>query len=85
MQKKVTEKTKELNDLNEKLEIILHSIGDALIVTDFQGKITLMNSVAEQLTEWKLEDAIGRDLKEVFNIVNGITLKPAKDPVKKGL
>ena len=50
--------------------MILKSIGDAVIATDARGLVTFMNSVAEALTGWKLRDVLGKDSKEVFNIIN---------------
>src|SRR5438552_4580099 len=47
----------------------LKSIGDAVIVTDSQGSVTFMNPVAETLTGWKQEEATGKSIKEIFNIV----------------
>lgn len=83
LQKKINKKTEELIELNQKFKTTLMSIGDALITTDDKGKITIMNPVAEQLTGWKKEEAIGRSLNEVFHIINGVTGEPAMDPVKK--
>ena len=51
------------------LEVILKSIGDAVIATDLQGNVTCMNSEAERLTGWTLEDAKGRALSEVYKVV----------------
>ena len=61
------------------IEAILRSIGDALIATDPQGKITLMNPVAEQLTGWRQEEALGKPIEEVFNIAREDTLEPITD------
>lgn len=61
----------------------LTSIGDAVIATDLDGLITLMNPVAEKLTEWKSEEAIGKPLTDVFQIVNQDTRKPVENPVEK--
>ena len=62
---------------SEKLEVrlatILKSIGDAVIATDLKGCITCMNPVAERMTGWKQEEALGRDLTEVFHVVDGFT------------
>jgi PAS domain S-box-containing protein len=65
------------------LRTTLDSIGDAVIATDPDGLITLMNPVAEKLTEWKSEEAIGKPLSEVFQIVNQETRKPVENPVEK--
>jgi PAS domain S-box-containing protein len=67
----------------EWLHTTLTSIGDAVIATDPDGLITLMNPVAEKLTEWQSEEAIGKPLAEVFRIVNQETRKPVENPVEK--
>ena len=63
----------------------LRSIGDAVIATDAQGRITFLNPVAEQLTQWNLDDATGRPLSEVFRIVNEHTRVEVESPVDKVL
>lgn len=65
------------------LSTTLNSIGDAVIATDNHGKITRMNPVAENLTEWKLTDAKGEKLTKVFNIVNSKTRAVVDNPVSK--
>ena len=69
----------------ELINVTLRSIGDGVICTDEKGNVTLMNRVAEELTGWKEEDAIGKPITEVFYIINEITRKRAEDPVKKVL
>jgi PAS domain S-box-containing protein len=66
---------------NQLLSAALRSIGDAVLATDTDGRITLMNPVAEALTGWDEKDAIGRSVADVFRIVNEKTGKPAVDPV----
>ncbi|HEX9012389.1 MAG TPA: PAS domain S-box protein, partial [Anaerolineaceae bacterium] len=63
----------------------LTSIGDAVITTDPQGRVTFMNPVAEQLTGWPFADALDRPLEEVFPIINERTLEPVENPVGKVL
>jgi PAS domain S-box-containing protein len=63
----------------------LRSIGDAVIVTDAEGRVTLMNAVAESVTGWKTDEAMGRPLPEVFNIVNEGTRAGVENPVTKVL
>ena len=63
------------------LSTVIHSVGDAVIATDNKSRITLMNPVAEQLTGCSAEESRGRDLEEVFVIVNEQTLHPIETPV----
>ena len=65
------------------LKATLYSIGDAVISTDAQGQILIMNPVAERLTGWKEEEARGKHIQEVFNIVNEFSREPAPNPVEK--
>ncbi|WJW76369.1 EAL domain-containing protein [Thiohalobacter sp. IOR34] len=67
------------------LRITLDSIGDAVIATDAEGRVTRMNPVAEQLTGWQEADARGRSLEEVFRIVNSETGAVVESPVSKVL
>jgi diguanylate cyclase (GGDEF)-like protein/PAS domain S-box-containing protein len=69
----------------EKLRITLHSIGDAVISTDIEGKIVRMNLVAEGLTGWDREDASGKPIQKVFNIINAKTRNKVENPVSKVL
>jgi PAS domain S-box-containing protein len=65
------------------LATTLSSIGDAVISTDRSGNVEYMNPIAESLTEWKLAEAKGKPLIEVFNIVNEASRKPVENPVLK--
>jgi PAS domain S-box-containing protein len=67
------------------LKAALLSIGDGVIVSDRDGRITLMNTVAEQLTGWTLQAAEGRFVREVFHIVSESTHEPVEDPVRQVL
>lgn len=64
----------------ERAEVTLASIGDAVITTDIDCNVDNLNLVAEQLTGWTLQDARGRPLDEVFNIVNEKTGEVADNP-----
>jgi PAS domain S-box-containing protein len=66
----------------EQLRTTLTSIGDAVIVTDSRGRVTLLNPVAENLTGWHADEAQGRALPEVFPIINELTHRPVEDPVR---
>jgi PAS domain S-box-containing protein len=63
----------------------LYSIGDAVITTDSRGIVRNMNSVAESLTGWLEKEASGKEIGEVFNIVNEFTLEKAENPVSRVL
>jgi PAS domain S-box-containing protein len=67
----------------ERLAVTLRSIGDAVITTDRDGRIVLMNPIAEDLTSWNETDAVGRPLMEVFKIVDERTREPCENPVDK--
>jgi PAS domain S-box-containing protein len=61
------------------------SIGDAVIATDSAGRVAFMNGVAEGLTGWRMPEAVGKRLEEVFVIVNGESKEPTLTPVNKVL
>jgi PAS domain S-box-containing protein len=61
----------------------LASVGDAVIATDMNGAVTFMNSVAQSLTGWSLEEARGKSMDLVFDIVSKETRRPVENPVKK--
>src|SRR5262245_8882465 len=67
------------------LRTTLRSIGDAVIATDRDGRITFLNPVAEQLTGWTEADASGRDANQVFHIVNEDTRKLTESPISRVL
>jgi PAS domain S-box-containing protein len=78
-------KSAELAEQREFFRIILASIGDAVITTDTESKITFLNPVAEAMTGWKLDEALGQTLETVFNIVDPETRRPAGNPVERVL
>ncbi len=65
----------------EHLAVTLRSIGDGVITTDIEGRVVLINSRAEELTGWTQEQAAGKKLRSVFNIINEKTREPCQDPV----
>lgn len=67
----------------ERLLVTLRSIGDGVVATDIEGKITLINKVTEELTGWTQWEAMGKPLPEVFHIVNEETLEKCENPVEK--
>ncbi|MFN7145359.1 MAG: ATP-binding protein, partial [Myxococcota bacterium] len=74
-----------LSEERERLHVTLSSIGDAVIATDRDGRVTMLNPVATALTGWAPEDAVGRPLAEVFPIFSEKTGLPVKNPVEKVL
>ncbi len=69
----------------EQLRVTLTSIGDAVMVTNSTGHVTMLNPVAERLTGWTGREAIGEPLERVFPIINEQTRQPAPNPVEKVL
>jgi len=70
-----------LRESEERLSTTLNSIGDAVLTTDTEGRVSRMNPVAQQLTGWPFAEAQGRSVGEVFRIVNEQTRAPAVVPV----
>ncbi|MCK5680087.1 response regulator, partial [bacterium] len=69
----------------EQLRVTLRSIGDAVITTDLDGKVVLMNRVAEQLTGWDQIGARGHKIAEIFEIFKGKTGEPARNPLDQAI
>ena len=67
------------------LRVTLSSIGDAVITTDVEGRVTFMNRVAESLTGWTQDEAMGRPLPDIFQILNEETRQPVKNPALRTL
>jgi diguanylate cyclase (GGDEF)-like protein/PAS domain S-box-containing protein len=72
----------ELHKEKERAHVTLGSIGDGVITTDTGGDIEYMNTVAEESTGWKLEDARGKPIMDVFNIVDEKTLESPHNPAE---
>ncbi|MDD1605782.1 MAG: PAS domain S-box protein, partial [Methylococcaceae bacterium] len=69
----------------ENLSVTLSSIGDAVIATDTEGRVTLMNPIAERLTGWTQADALGHPIETVFHIIHQATRQPVVIPVMDAL
>ena len=69
----------------ELLRVTLNSIGDAVITTDVEGRITYINAVAEALSGWSYADALTRPLASVFHIVDEQGREPAENPATRAL
>jgi PAS domain S-box-containing protein len=67
----------------ERLAVTLRSIGEGVITTDVEGRIVICNKVAEDLTGFRNEEAVGRLLPEIFNIVDERTKRLRANPVEE--
>ena len=65
----------------ESAQITLQSIGDGVITTDANSTIDYINPVAEELTGWRLEDAMGRPVEEIFRAFHEETCEPLENPL----
>lgn len=62
----------------------LDSIGDAIIATDPEGRVTFMNPIAEHLTGWKRAEATGQTIEVVFRLLDDKG-QPIEDPVRRAI
>ncbi len=69
----------------ERLLVTLRSIGDAVVTTDVEGRVTDLNPVAEDLTGWTQAEARGQPLDAVFRIVNEDTRRTVENPATRAL
>jgi len=65
----------------ESAQITLQSIGDGVATTDAEGRVEYLNPVAEELTGWAVEDALGRPLEEIFRGFHEETCEPLENPL----
>jgi PAS domain S-box-containing protein len=83
--KTIHEYANNLQETKELFSTTLYSIGDAVIATDKLGNVRFMNPVAETLMGWKQEEATGKPLEDIFNIINEETRKKVENPVLRVL
>ncbi|MFN8527384.1 MAG: PAS domain S-box protein [Anaerolineae bacterium] len=69
----------------EQYRVTLASIGDAVIATDTQGRVTFVNPIAESLTGWQGTAAIGEPINRVYPIISETTQEPADNPIQQVL
>ncbi len=67
----------------DEISTVLQSISEAVIATDREGHVTLMNRAAEAMTGWKLTGALGKPLNEVFSLVEADSRRPAFFPISR--
>lgn len=70
-----------LGEERARAQVILGAIGDSVIATDAAGRITYMNPVAETMTEWEANDALGQSIESVMPLVSHDELAPLQNPV----
>jgi len=73
-----------LEESRERLAVTLQSIGDGVITTDTDGRVMLLNGVAQKMTGWSQAEAEGQPLAEVFRIVDAHG-DACADPVRQVL
>ncbi len=76
---------KSLSEERELLKATLLSIGDGVISTDSNGNIEIMNAIAENLTGWSQDEALGKPFDVVFHIRNEYTKIKCESPIEKVL
>ena len=74
---------KNLYPEKELAQVTLQSIGDGVITTNPVGEIQYINPVAERLTGWSRNEAVGKSLTEVFKIIKEATRKPVSNPIDR--
>ncbi|MHC1709989.1 MAG: ATP-binding protein [Methanomassiliicoccales archaeon] len=79
------EANERLDRERDRLRITLESIGDGVIATDINGTVTLLNGVAEKLTGFSKELAVGKHINEIFRIIDEGTGAPRTNPIEKVL
>lgn len=69
----------------ERAQVTLNSMGDAVVSTDYRDNVTFLNQVAEKMTGWAGQEALGRPLAAVFLIIDGATRKIASNPAQSAI
>lgn len=69
----------------EMAQITLDAIGDAVLVVNPQGQVIYLNKVAETMTGWSSEQALGRPVDEVFVIIDGTTRQKETGPSQQAI
>ena len=77
------EMEKKLRQSEQWFETTLNSIGDAVIATDKKGFVTFLNPTAEELIGWNIEEAVSKQLHEIFNVVDENDNAIVQNPVEQ--
>ena len=76
---------RKIKEREQWLETTLNSVDDAVIATDIKGHITFMNPVADTLTGWAETESLGRDVTDVFHVIDEASRRPAENLVARVL
>ncbi|MGD8567777.1 MAG: EAL domain-containing protein [Gammaproteobacteria bacterium] len=74
----------DLYEAKEQAEVTLHAIGDAVITTNSAGEVVYLNPAAEHLTGWRHEDAVGRNIAEVYCVKDENGKNTVDHPIYQG-
>ena len=92
LEDRVAKRTAELKSANELLsherewfQTTLTSMGDGVVTCDTDGNVTLLNSTAERLTGWSNEEAVGKPLTSVFQVIKESTREAVENPAIQAL
>ena len=69
----------------QRANVTLNSIGDAVLSTDLRGNVTYLNPVAERMTGWTHQEALGRPLAGIFQIIDATTRESARSPMEQAM
>lgn len=69
----------------ERAQVTLNSIGDAVLVTDKESNVSYLNSMAEHMTGWTNDEAVGMPFDEVFQLVDSNSHLRSKNPAAQAI
>jgi diguanylate cyclase (GGDEF)-like protein/PAS domain S-box-containing protein len=69
----------------ERAQVTLNSIGDAVVSTNFWGRVTYLNIVAERMTGWSQAQASGRAVDDVFRLIDVTSRSPIPTPTARAI
>ncbi|HEX3053091.1 MAG TPA: PAS domain S-box protein [Aggregatilineaceae bacterium] len=73
------------HERREWLRVTLMGIADSVITTDTEGRVTLLNPKAAEMTGWNAEDALGQPIDQVLRLIDEATREPIENPVLRAL
>jgi len=69
----------------EQAQVTLNSIGDAVVSTNIAGNLTFLNPIAEELSGWPSQEAVGRPVPEVLRILDGASHETIPNPIERAI